>query len=45
MFFMEIITLLVVGMNHYYHQFLENSDDAPSPQREVKEQKSLRFWL
>jgi len=27
LFFAEIITLLVVETNRYYHQFLENSDD------------------
>jgi hypothetical protein len=29
LFVAEIITLLVVEMNHCYHQFLENSDDGP----------------
>jgi hypothetical protein len=28
LFFVEIITLLVVETNRYYHQFLENSDDV-----------------
>jgi hypothetical protein len=37
MFFVEIITLLDVEMNHFHHQFLENSDNEPSPQFEVTE--------
>ena len=37
LFFTEIITLLVVEMNSYYDQFLENSDEGHSPQREVTE--------
>jgi len=36
-FFTEIIALLVVETNRYYHQFLENSDDGHSPKREVTE--------
>ena len=37
LFFMEIITLLVVERNCYYQQFLDNFDDGPSPQHEVTE--------
>jgi len=36
LFFAEIVTLPVVEMNRYYHQFLDNSD-GPSPQRDVTE--------
>ena len=43
LFFTEIITLLVVEMNRYYHQFLDNSDDRPSPQCEVTEAKMFAF--
>ena len=45
LYFAEIITLLVVETNHYCHQFLENSDDRHSPEREVTEWKCLHFWL
>jgi len=41
--FMEIITLLVVETNCYYHQFLENSDDGHSPEREVTEAEMFAF--
>jgi len=43
LFFAEIITLLVVKTNRYYHQFLENSDDGPSPEREVTEAEMFAF--
>jgi len=41
--FAEIITLLVVEMNRYYHQFLENSDVGASPEREVTSGKVCVF--
>ena len=43
LFLTEIITLLVVEMNRYYHQFLENSDDGPSSEREVTEAEMFAF--
>ena len=43
LFFAEIITLLVVETNHYYQQFLENSDDGPSSEREVTEAEMFAF--
>ena len=43
LFFVEIITQLVVETNFYYHQFLDNSDDGPSPQCEVKEAEMFAF--
>jgi len=43
LFFAEIITLLVVEMNHYYHQILENFDDGHVPEREVKEVEMFAF--
>jgi len=43
LFFAEIITLLVVETNRYYHQFLENSDDGHSPQCEVIEVEMFVF--
>ena len=42
-FFAEIITLLVVEMNRYYHQFLENSNNGPSSEREVTEAEMFAF--
>jgi len=43
LFSAEIITLLVVETNRYYHQFLENSDDGHSPEREVTEVEMFAF--
>jgi hypothetical protein len=43
MFCAEVITLLVVETNRYYCQFLESSDDGPSPQREVTEAEMFAF--
>jgi len=43
LFFTEIITLLVVKVNRYYHQFLENSDDGHSPEHEVTEVEMFAF--
>jgi len=43
LFFAEIIALLVVETNRYYHQFLENSDDGHSPEREVTEAEMFAF--
>jgi len=41
--FAEIITLLVLETNCYYHQFLVNSDDGHSPEHEVTEAEMLAF--
>ena len=43
LFFAEIITLLVVETNRYYHQLLENFDDGHSPEREVTEAEMFAF--
>ena len=43
LFFTEIITLLVVETNSYYRQFLENSDDGHSSEREVTEVEMFAF--
>jgi len=43
LFFAEVITLLVVETNRYYHQFLENSDDQHSPECEVTEAEMFAF--
>jgi len=39
----EVITLLVVEMKRYYHQFLENSDNVPSPEHDVTEAEMFAF--
>jgi len=43
LFFVEIVTLLVVETNCYYHQFLDNFEGGPSPQREVTEAEMFAF--
>ena len=43
LFFTEMITLLVVEMNRYYHQVLGNSDDRLSPHRDVTEVEMFAF--
>jgi len=43
LFFAEIITLLLVETNRYYHQFLDNFDDGPSAQHEVTEAEMFVF--
>ena len=43
LFFAEIATLVVVETNRYYHQFLDNFEDGPSPQREVTEAEMFSF--
>ena len=43
LFFAEIITLLVVETNRYYHQFLENADDGPSHERKVTDAEMFAF--
>ena len=40
---MEFITLLVVEMNCYHYQFLDNSDDGPSSHREVTRVEMFTF--
>ena len=43
LFFAEIVTLLVVETNRYYHQFLDNFEDRPSPQRDMTEAEMFAF--
>jgi len=43
LFFAEIVRMLVVETNSYYHQFLDNFEDGPSPQREVTEAEMFLF--
>ena len=35
--------MLIVETNRYYHQFLENSDNGSSPEREVTEVEMFAF--
>ena len=43
LFFTEIITLLVMETNRYYHQVLDNFDNGPPPQRDVTEAEMFAF--
>jgi len=43
LFFVEIVTLLVVETNCYNHQFLDNFEDGPFPQHEVTEAEMFSF--
>ena len=43
LYFAEIITLLVVETNRYYHAHLDRFDEGPSPQPDVTRLKCLRF--
>ena len=43
LFFMEIITLLVVEMNCYYHDCLDSTDEQHHPQRDVIEVEMFVF--
>jgi len=43
LYFAEIITLLVVETNRYYHDHLDRCDEGPSPQPDVTEAEMLVF--
>jgi len=43
LYFAEIIKLLVVETNRYYHDHLERLDEGPSPQPDVTEAEILVF--
>jgi len=43
LYFAEIITLLVVETNRYYHDHLDRLDEGPLPQPDVTEAKMLVF--
>jgi len=45
LYFAEIVTLLVVETNRYYHQFLDNFEDGSSPQRDVTEAEMFTFLV
>lgn len=41
--FVEIIILLVMGTNRYYHGYFDRLDDRPSPLPDVTKAKMLGF--
>jgi len=43
LYFAEILTLLVVETNRYYHNQLDRFDEGPSPQPDVTEAEMLVF--
>jgi len=43
LYFAEIITLLVVETNHYYHDYIDRLDDGPSPEPDVTEAEMFVF--
>jgi len=43
LYFTEIVTLLVVQLNRYYHRFLDNFEDGPSPQHDATEAEMFSF--
>jgi hypothetical protein len=44
LYFAEIITLLVVETNRYYHDYVDRLEDWPSPEPDVTEPEMLCFW-
>jgi hypothetical protein len=43
MYFVEIITLLVVEIYHYYHDYVDRLDDRRFPEHDVTEAKIFVF--
>jgi len=43
LYFAEIITLLLVETNRYYHAHLDRFDEGPSPQPDMTEAEMLAF--
>ena len=43
LYFAEIITLLVVETNRYYHDYIDRLDDGPSPEPDVTEAEMFLF--
>ena len=43
LYFAEIISLLVVETNRYYHQYLDTLEDAPSPVPDITESEMFLF--
>ena len=45
MIFAEIISLLVVETNRYYHDYIDRLDDGPSPEPDVNEAEIFVFGI
>jgi len=43
LYFAEIISLLVVETNRYYHNYIDRLDDGPSPEPDVTEAEMFVF--
>ena len=43
LYFAEIITMLVVETNRYYHDYIDRLDDGPSPEPDVTEAEMFVF--
>ena len=43
LYFAEIITLLVVETNRYYHDYIDRLEDGPSPEPDVTEAEMFVF--
>jgi hypothetical protein len=43
LFFAEVIGLLVVETNRYYHQYLDTIDQGPSPLPDISEAEMFLF--
>ena len=43
LYFAEIITLLVVETNRYYHDYIDRLDNGPSPEPDVTEAEMFVF--
>ena len=43
LYFAEIITLLVVETNRYYHDYIDRLDNGPSPEPDVTEVEMFVF--
>ena len=43
LYFAEIITLLVVETNCYYHNYIDRLDDGPSPEPDITEAEMFVF--
>ena len=45
LYFAEIISLLVVETNRYYHDYIDRLDDGPSPEPDVTEAEMFVFGI
>jgi hypothetical protein len=44
LYFAEIISLLVVEINRYYHDYIDRLDEGPSPEPDVTKAEMFVFW-